>query len=148
MFAAMFAFGFIGPLAVAALALAAPPPPQVVVTGAWARATLPHQDTGVVYMILRSATPNLLAGVSSQEAGMAMLHKDTQEGGMEGMADMDSVTLPANQPVVFAPHGMHIMLMDLKHKLKPGDTVHLHLQLAHGTQDIDVPVRPVGATGP
>ena len=144
----MFAFGFIGPLAVAASALAAPPP-QVVVTGAWARATLPHQDTGVVYMILRSATPNLLAGVSSQEAGMAMLHKDTQEGGMEGMADVDSVTLPANQPVVFAPHGMHIMLMDLKHPLTAGSVIGVDLTFQKaGTVHAQVKVEKITATGP
>jgi copper(I)-binding protein len=138
------------PLLLAQLAFAAfaAPPPQVTITGAWARATLPHQDNTAVYMTLQSQGGDLLAGVSSPEAGMAMLHKNTMHGSMESMDDMESVKLPAHQPVVFAPKGMHIMLMDLKHALKPGDTVHVQLQLAHGTQDVDVPVRPITAHGP
>ena len=127
------------------LAAAAPP---VTVTGAWARASLPLQDTSAAYMTLRSAAPDSLTGVTGPN-GMAMLHRSTHEGGMAGMADMDSLALPAGQVVTLAPGGTHIMLMDLKHRLRAGDTLTLTLHFAHAAdQSVSVPVRPVGATGP
>jgi copper(I)-binding protein len=121
----------------------------VEVSGAWARATLPHQNEGVAYLTLRSAGGDTLTGVDSPQAGMAMLHQTTQAGGMSSMSDVDSVALPPGQAVALAPGGTHIMLMDLKQPLKPGDTLHLTLSFAHGgKQDVAVPVRPVGASGP
>ena len=120
----------------------------VAVTGAWTRATLPHQDTAAVYMTLESQAGDELDGVSSPEADMAMLHVSSTHGGMDSMDDLDRLALPANQAVPLAPRGMHIMLMGLKHPLKAGDILHLRLHLGHGIQDVSVPVRSVGATGP
>jgi copper(I)-binding protein len=127
-------------------ALAAAP---VSVTGAWSRATLPHQNQGAAYLTLQSAGGDTLTDISSPEAGMVMLHQSTQKNGMAGMEDMDSLALPASQPVTLAPGGTHLMLMDLKRALKPGDTLHLSLHFAKGgSQDVAVPVLPVRATGP
>lgn len=122
--------------------------PPVKVNGAWARASLPGQNASVAYMVLQSGAPDALTGVSSP-AGMAMLHQSTHSGGMAGMTDMDSLPLPAGQPVALAPGGAHIMLMDLPHALRPGDTLHLTLHFAHAAdQAVAVPVRPAGASGP
>jgi copper(I)-binding protein len=123
---------------------------QVVVTGAWARASLPHQDDAAVYLSLTSKGGDTLTGAASPEADMAMLHKTTEGGGgMSGMADVDSVALPAGKTVSFSPGTMHIMLMGLKHPLKPGGTVSLSLNFTHaGSKMITVPVKPVTASGP
>jgi copper(I)-binding protein len=127
-------------------ALAAGP---VTVSGAWARATLPHQDEGVAYLTLQSAAGDTLTSVASPEAGMVMLHATTEKNGMSDMQDMDSLKLPAGQAVTLAPGGMHLMLMDLKHPLKAGDSLHLSLTFAKsGNEDVVVPVLPVHATGP
>jgi len=131
------------------LLLAFPANAAVTVSGAWARATLPSQNTAVAYMTLTSPTPDALTGADSAEAGMVMLHQSTHANGMAGMADMDRVPLPAGRAVALAPNGAHMMLMDLTHPLKPGGTLHLTLHFAHaGDQRLDVPVRPIGATGP
>jgi copper(I)-binding protein len=134
------------------VAQAAPPPPgavPVMVSGAWARATLPHQDTGVVYLTLQSPRGDVLTGADTAEAGMAMLHQSTHAGAMAGMEDVDNVPLPAGQVVRLAPGGTHIMLMSLKHALKVGSSVRVALHFARaGTQEIAVPVLPAGATGP
>jgi len=120
----------------------------VKVTGAWARASLPRQNASAAYMVLQSATPDALTGVSSP-LGMAMLHQSTHSGSMEGMADMDSLPLPAGQAVALAPGGTHIMLMDLPHALRAGDTLHLTLHFAHAPdQAVAVPVWPARASGP
>jgi copper(I)-binding protein len=116
----------------------------VSVTGAWSRATLPHQNEGVAYMRLTSPDGDVLTGADSAEAGMAMLHQAVRNApGSMVMQDVDNIALPAGQSVMLAPGGTHIMLMDLKHALKPGDTLHLTLHFARsGDQAIDVPVRP------
>jgi copper(I)-binding protein len=121
----------------------------VVVSGAWARATLPGHDDGVVYMTLRSPAGDSLMGAETGQAQMAMLHQSTSAGGMAGMTDVDSVPLPMGKAVTLAPNGLHIMLMGLKHRLKAGDTLHLTLHFARAAdQTVDVPVRPVAAVGP
>jgi copper(I)-binding protein len=121
----------------------------VSVTGAWARATLPGQDEGVAYMTLRSPAGDSLMGVDTDQAQMAMLHQSTSAGGMAGMSDVTSIPLPLGKSVALSPNGLHIMLMGVKHRLKPGDTLHLTLHFARAAdQTIDVPVRPAGAAGP
>jgi copper(I)-binding protein len=121
----------------------------VVVTGAWARATLPGQDAGVAYMTLRSPAGDSLMGVDTDQAQMAMLHQSTSAGGMAAMTDVNSIPLPMGKSVALSPNGLHIMLMGLKHRLKPGDTLHLTLHFARAAdQTADIPVRPSGAVGP
>jgi copper(I)-binding protein len=138
----------IGGLALARPAVAAPPA-AVTVTTPWARATLPHQDIGVAYLTLQSKTGDSLSEISSPEAGMVMLHDTAQKNGMSNMVDMDHLDLPPGQTVVLSPGGTHLMLMDLKHPLKAGDTLHLALHFDNaGTQDVTVPVLDVHATGP
>jgi copper(I)-binding protein len=121
----------------------------VNVTGAWARATAPGQTDGVAYMVLHSDTDDRLTGAESPDANMAMLHNTTQHGGMSGMQDVDGLDLPAHTNVVLAPHGLHLMLMGLKHPLTAGGKLDLRLDFAKaGKQRVSVPVQPLGASGP
>jgi copper(I)-binding protein len=100
-------------------------------------------------MSLTSPDGDTLTGVSSPDAGAAMLHKTTEMGGMSGMSDMDRLVLPAGQKITLAPHGMHVMLMDLKHKLLPGQAIELDLTFAKsGVMHVKVPVQPLGASAP
>jgi len=140
-------------VAAVALLLAAgvvlPAAAAVQVSGAWARATAPGQDEGAVYLSMTSPAADRLTGVSSPDAGMAMLHITTQTGGMSGMQDMDGVSLPPGKTVTFAPHGMHIMLMDLKHPLTAGSVIGVDLTFQKaGTVHAQVKVEKITATGP
>jgi copper(I)-binding protein len=121
----------------------------VSITAAWARASLPHQENTAAYMTLLSTGGDTLTGVDSADAGMVMLHQTTSKGGMSGMSDMDSLALPAGRSVALAPGGMHLMVMDVKHKLAVGDTLHLVLHFTHaGDVSAAVPVLAATATGP
>jgi copper(I)-binding protein len=123
--------------------------PPISITDAWARASLPHQTDTAAYMTLTSRRGDTLTGVESSDAGMVMLHQTTTKGGMSDMSDMDSVALPAGKNVAFAPGGMHLMVMDVKHPLVAGDTLHLVLHFTHaGNVAENVPVLPANATGP
>ena len=138
-------FGFAALL----LAGAAHAAPSVQVSGAWARATLPHQDEGAAYLTLQSAAGDTLTEIDSPQAGMVMLHQTSKTGGMASMEDLAALPLPAGTPVALAPGGTHVMLMDMKQALKAGDQLHLALHFAKaGVVEVSVPVLPVSATGP
>src|SRR5574341_2407823 len=85
----------------------------VVVTGAWARATLPGQTVAGVYLQLRSDAPARLVGVRSAAAKTAELHHMSNEGGVMQMRHIESLDLPAGKTVVLEPNGYHIMLMNI-----------------------------------
>jgi copper(I)-binding protein len=122
---------------------------QVVVAGAWSRATAPHQDSGVVYLSLTAPGGDTLTDIATPDAAMGMLHQTTHQGSMSGMADMDSLKLPPGKTVTLAPGALHIMLMELKHPLVAGTAVALDLTFAHaGVVHVRVPVQPIGASGP
>jgi copper(I)-binding protein len=45
------------------------------------------------------------------------------DGSVMKMRAVSAIELPAGKPVDLKPGGYHVMLMDLKKDLKPGDTV-------------------------
>jgi copper(I)-binding protein len=122
---------------------------QVAVTCAWARATLPHQDSSAAYLTLTSKASDTLTSVDAAEAGMVMLHQTMEKNGTSEMSDLDSVSLPPGKPVVLAPGGTHLMLMDMKAPLRAGDTLHLSLHFTKApVLAVNVPVLAVRAAGP
>jgi copper(I)-binding protein len=100
-------------------------------------------------MTLSSPVSDTLLGVSSPDAGATMLHRTTKMNGMTGMSDVDSLPIPAGRKVTLAPNGIHIMLMDLKHPLVPGQTVEVNLSFANSpTVQVKAPVQPITASAP
>ncbi len=136
-------------LLVPPLLLAAAAQAQITVTGAWARASAPGQDDGAVYLSITSPTADRLTAAASPESDMAMLHRTVRQGAMSSMQDMAGLDIPAGKTVALSPHGTHLMLMGLKHPLKPGQAVSVDLTFAKaGTVHVNAPVEPLGATGP
>ena len=122
---------------------------NVVVSGAFARASTPGAETGAVYFSLQSDTDDALTGVSTNVAQSAMLHQTTMQGMVMSMDMMDRIDLPAGQKITLAPGGMHIMLQGLTQPLIKGHTIGLHLIFAHAApQDIIVPVDGIAAMVP
>ncbi|MDB5864058.1 MAG: hypothetical protein JWO70_1864 [Betaproteobacteria bacterium] len=103
--------------------------PSVKVENAWARATAPGQKTGSVYVDLTSASNAALVAAGSPVAERAELHSMSTEGGVMRMRALPRLELPAGQTVKLAPGGIHVMLVDLKQPLKPGDKVPLTLSV-------------------
>jgi periplasmic copper chaperone A len=95
----------------------------IEVTNAWARASVPGQKVGGVYMEIRSATPARLVLASSSAAGRAEFHNMKLENDVMKMFPVDGIELPAGQNVKLAPGGNHVMLINLKRELKEGETV-------------------------
>ena len=135
-------------------ALAQVPPVQV--SGAWVRATAPHQEEAAAYMTLTSREADRLTSVASAQAGMAMLHTTSHDHGASGgdadvmrMREADGVDLPAGQAVALSPGGTHVMLGGLRAPLRAGQVVTLTLGFAHAPLvEVQAGVLPIGARGP
>ena len=114
-------------VAIAVLPYAAPAADAIRVLDPWARATVPGQKVGGVYMQIVSPRDARLVGVSSPAAGTAEVHSMTMDGGTMRMRAVEALDLPAGTPVKLAPGGYHVMLFDLRKPLVAGETVPLTL---------------------
>lgn len=129
-----------------AVALAEP----VRVEGAWARATVPGQQVGGVYMTLTAADDSQLLGGASPAARAVEVHEMVMDGDVMRMRPMDALALPAGRAVELRPGGLHLMLIDLKAPLVAGASVPLTLRLrdaggAESLLELQVPVRAAAA---
>jgi copper(I)-binding protein len=121
---------------------------QVSVQDPWIRATVPTQKTTGAFMQLRAAKAARLVEARTPVAGRVEIHQMEMQGQTMRMHAVDSLALPAGQPVDLASGGYHIMLFDLQHPLKEGEQVPLTLTTvgADGKRDsvtVQVPVRPL-----
>ena len=123
----------------------------ISVTHAWARATPGGVTNGAVYFEIETGpgVTDRLIGVETPAAARAEIHTHLMEDGVMKMRRVDEIALRPGSKAVLAPHGDHIMLMDLKAPLKEGD--HLALKLTFQTADaieIDAAVAAIGAAVP
>ncbi len=121
----------------------------VEVKDAWARATPGGAKNGAAYLTLVSPTGDKLTGATSPVAKMTQLHEMANDGGVMKMREVSAIDLPAGEAVTLKPGGLHIMMMGLKHPLKPGQSVPLTLTFEKsGTREVAAAVAKVGAMGP
>jgi periplasmic copper chaperone A len=133
-------------LAAALLTFAAAAGAQTTVKDAWARGTVAQQKASGAFMQITSAQGGKLLEVRSPVAGVAEIHEMAMHGDMMRMRAVPALELPAGKAVELKPGGYHVMLMDLKQQLKPGDSVPLTLvvEAKDGKREIihiKVPVR-------
>jgi copper(I)-binding protein len=93
----------------------------------WARAAMKGENSAV-YLELHNHSDQVdeLVGVSSDVAEAVEMHLSSMDAqGMMQMVRQDSIPLPVDADIIFAPGGLHIMLINLSRDLKAGD----HFQL-------------------
>lgn len=121
------------------------------VSEAWARATPPGASVAAAYLTITggSRADTLLAAVTSR-AAMTEIHEVTEADGMMQMRPVDEgVAVPAGAVVRLAPHGLHLMLMQLARPLAAGERFTVTLRFARaGEIDVQVEVRAPGADRP
>ena len=117
---------------------------DVAIHEPWARASLGNAPNSAAYMVLETAgtEPDQLVASSTPVAEKAELHSHSMDGDIAKMRPVDAVEVSPGAPTLLEPGGLHIMLIGLKQKLAPGDTIPLTLVFAHaGEVTLEVPVR-------
>ncbi|HUW53978.1 MAG TPA: copper chaperone PCu(A)C [Rhodanobacter sp.] len=114
---------------------------------AWIR-VLPGNLPASAYVTLENGSDRaiLLSGASSAAYAEVMLHHSSTAGGMSRMTMVDSLEIPAHGKAVLAPAGYHLMLMQARKPVKPGDTIAVLLKFTDGsTLATDFIARPANA---
>jgi copper(I)-binding protein len=121
----------------------------VSASAAWVR-WLPDGLPAAGYVTLRNDDERMqrLTGASSPDYLKVILHRSVRENGVERMIKPDGVDIAPGTSISFAPGGYHLMLMEARHPIAPGDEVTFHLSFASGgSVDVRALVKPAGATG-
>ncbi len=121
--------------------------PKIKVTDPWARASAMKGGNGAVYMTLMNQGNNgdVLLGVQTDVAEVAELHESKMEGDVMKMAPISNIELPAGSSVALETGGKHVMLINLKQELIPGETILLTLNFdKYGPMIIRVKVQEEG----
>ncbi len=124
--------------------------PTVKASNGWLR-VLPGSLPAGGYVSFENVSDRAVSivGASSPDYADAMIHRSSTDGGMGRMEMVDSVPLPPKGTVAFSPGGYHVMLMDAKHPVKPGDKLVVTFRLSDGeTLPVTLLARPANATGP
>lgn len=125
---------------------------DIKIENAWVRAPAPGQAVVGGFMDITSPVEARLVAAQSPVAAVTELHEMGMKQGVMTMRAVSHIALPAGRTVKLAPGGLHLMLIDLKKPLKPGDKVPLTLKLESGktsrTLAVEAEVRDPRAVAP
>jgi copper(I)-binding protein len=90
--------------------------------------------TGAVYVTITNTgkDPDALVSASSDAAQAVELHETKNESGVMKMRPVQKIDVPAGGKIEMKPGGYHVMLLGLKHDLKPGEKVPVTLKFERG----------------
>jgi copper(I)-binding protein len=98
-------------LALFALGACQPPGPDFEVRNAGWRPPLGGGEIGVAYGSIVSRKADTVVGLASDEAEVIELHSTETVDGMSRMVKLETLDLPAGEPVTLEPGGMHLMVI-------------------------------------
>jgi copper(I)-binding protein len=104
---------------------------NLLIHDAHARATVPGQTSGAVYLNLENTgkTGDKLLAVASPAAQSAELHSMQMDGNIMRMREVGELELKPAARIAMQPgDGYHIMLLGLKQPLNPGQKIPLTLR--------------------
>lgn len=122
----------------------------ISIVSPWARATPGGSTVAAAYLEIRApqGVEDRLLSARSPIAGTVELHDHVAENGVMRMRRVEAIAISGSTPVVLAPSGMHVMLMDLKGPLKAGDQVEMTLVFEKaGPVTFKAPIKPIGSQG-
>lgn len=122
---------------------------DVSVNEPWARATVPGQPIGAVYMKVSSSDAVRLVAIQTDAAKDVQVHTMHHHDGVMKMREHGELAIPAGQTVELAPGGLHLMLLGLKKPLSAGENLTVKLTFedarkVRNTSIVSVPVRALG----
>lgn len=106
---------------------------------------------GYVTIVNSGSTPDRLVSAASDISAKTQIHEVKMANGVMEMRELTSgLPIPAGATVALQPGGDHLMFVDLKHPVKPGDVIHAVLTFEKAGK-VDVPFKAaatIGATAP
>jgi hypothetical protein len=122
--------------------------PQISISGAWSRATVPGQSTAAAYFTIdNNGGGDRLLRVSTP-IGQATLHSTTMDNGVMRMRLLEGLDIPAQSTIQLKPGGTHIMVTGVKQPLIAGSSFRLALHFDRsGDRLVNVGVRPASTAG-
>jgi len=108
---------------------------------------LPGQLPMAGYMVLRNTGDQAvtLVGAASDAFARVMIHRSEIKDGQSRMVHVPELEIQPGGKAVFQPGGLHLMLMQRKRDLRPGDTVDIELKFEGGrTRTWSFKVVPAG----
>ena len=125
---------------------------DVVVEGAWSRASIGTNRPGAAYMKIRNTGDEAvtLTEIRTDIAMMPEIHRtSTNDQGVSSMAPAGEIEIGPGETVALKPGGLHAMLMRLQRPMAEGDRFQLTLVFSDGGElVVDVPIRGIAARGP
>lgn len=125
---------------------------DVVVEGAWSRASIGVSRPGAAYMTVRNTgdDPVTLTGLATPLAMMPEIHRTTTNAeGVSSMAPAGEITIAPGESVALEPGGLHAMLMKLQEPMTEGESFPLTLTFSDGGEvTAEVPILGIAARGP
>ncbi len=96
----------------------------------WLPAGLPAG--GYVTLTNGSDHAIVLVGAASPDYNQVQLHRSVMQGGLSKMVPVAAISIPAHSTLDFVALGYHLMLMNPRVSLSPGDHVPIELRFADG----------------
>jgi copper(I)-binding protein len=116
---------------------------ELSVKDAWARPGMAGGNSAVYFTLDNPASEDdVLLEAEGSVAERVELHLSKMEEGVMKMQQQESIPVPAESTVEFAPGGLHVMLIGLEDELKVGDSFPLTLRFQNvGEIRLEIPVQ-------
>ncbi len=125
---------------------------DLVITGAWTRATPAKAPTGAGFLTIenKGSSADRLTAVSTPVSGRSEIHTMTMENNIMKMRQLeDGIAIPAGESVTLKPGGNHLMFMQLKQGIEKGATIPVTLVFEHaGEVTLGFMAAPIGSQKP
>jgi copper(I)-binding protein len=121
--------------------------PGMMVIAPWSRPSPTGTGNGAIYMTLMNEgdQADVLLSAETDVAEVVELHESRLEGDVMKMGPISNIEIPAGASVSLEPGGKHIMLINLKQPLTPGDTLTLILNFEQsGPLTVETEIREGG----
>lgn len=102
---------------------------------------------GYVTIVNSGGTPDRLVSVTSDISAKTQIHEMKTDNGVMEMRELtNGLVIPAGKSVALKPGGDHIMFVDIKHPVKPGDVIHATLTFEKAGK-VDVAFKAANSMG-
>ncbi len=102
---------------------------------------------GYVTIVNSGGAPDRLVSVASNISAKTQIHTTKMNNGVMEMRELpNGLVIPAGKTVALKPGGDHIMFVDIKHAVKPGEVIHATLTFEKAGK-VEVPFKAAASLG-